>query len=82
VVIPTAAVRQTQQGGKPFAYRVVGNTIDIAPLTLGVIDDAAALAQVLDGLAPGDRVIVGNLGVLGKGMNVEILSAERSGAGR
>jgi RND family efflux transporter MFP subunit len=77
LVIPTAAVRQSQQGGKPFVYRVANNTIDVAPVTLGVVDDVAGSAQVLEGLSPGDRVIVGNLGVLGRGMGVEILSAEQ-----
>lgn len=82
LVIPAAAVRQTQQGGKPFVYRVVNNTIDVANITLGVVDEAAALAQVLDGLAPGDRVIVGNLGALGKGMTVEIIGGENAQSNR
>jgi RND family efflux transporter MFP subunit len=82
LVVPAAAVRQTQQGGKPFVYRVVNNTIDVASITLGVVDEAAALAQVLDGLAPGDRVIVGNLGALGKGMTVEIIGGENTRGSR
>jgi RND family efflux transporter MFP subunit len=82
LVIPAPAVRQAQQGGKPFVYRVVNNTIDVAPITLGVVDEAAALAQVLDGLSPGDRVIVGNIGALGKGMAVEVLGGENTRGSR
>lgn len=77
LVVPTAALRQTQQGGKPFVYRLAGTTLDIAPVTIGVVDDAAGIAQVIDGVAEGDRVVVGNVGALGKGMQVEILGAER-----
>ena len=46
-------------------------------MTIGIVDDAAGIAQVLGGLAEGDRVVVGNVGALGKGMQVEILGAER-----
>ena len=47
-------------------------------LQLGVIDERAGLAEVLDGLAEGDRVVVGNVGALGRGMQVIIAGEEKS----
>jgi membrane fusion protein (multidrug efflux system) len=77
VVVPTAAVRQSADEGKPFVYRVDAGTIDVAPVQLGVVDERAGLAEVLDGLSQGDRVVVGNVGTLGRGMQVIIAGEER-----
>jgi hypothetical protein len=66
-------------------YRVDGhNTVGIAQLQLGVIDERLGKAEVLDGVAAGDRVIVGNVGTLGRGMQVIMLGNEerRPGQGR
>jgi len=84
LVIPTAAVRQSAEDGRPFVYRVAGKLLDIASIQLGVVDDRAGVAEVLDGLAEGDRVIVGNVGALGRGMQIIVAGEERprqSGAG-
>jgi membrane fusion protein, multidrug efflux system len=77
LVVPALAVRQTAEDGKPFVYRVVNGTIDIALIQLGATDDAAGLAEVTDGLQLGDQVIVGNVGTLGRGMKVQIISGSR-----
>ena len=42
-----------------------------------VVDDRAGVAEVLSGLSEGDRVIVGNLGTLGRGMQVIVAGEER-----
>lgn len=77
LVVPSAAVRQSPETGRPFVYRVVGKSLDTAPIQLGIVDDRAGFAEVLDGLAEGDRVIVGNVGTLGRGMQVIIAGEER-----
>jgi membrane fusion protein (multidrug efflux system) len=85
LVIPTSAVRQTASG-KQLAYKIVGGVLDTASVQLGVVDDRAAVAEVISGLTDGDSVISGNVGSLGKGMKVQILSPNagraRGAAGR
>ncbi len=84
IVIPTTAVRQAVSGDKPFVYRIVDDKVDVASIELGVTDEESATAQVVSGLAVGDRIIVGNLGALGRGMPVRVVAAEqgRGGAAR
>ena len=81
IVIPTTAVRQSQGGGQSFVYRIIDDKVDIAPVELGVSDEQAATAQVLSGLAAGDRIIVGNMGALGRGMPVRVVSGEQGRGG-
>jgi membrane fusion protein (multidrug efflux system) len=80
LVVPSAAVRQAPGEGKPYVYRIANRTIDIAQVELGVVDDRVGTTQVLDGLNEGDRVVVGNVGALGRGMQVIIAGEERPGA--
>jgi len=81
ITVPTAAIRQSQEGGHPFAYRLVQRTIDMAPLEVGVVDERLGRAEVVSGLSLGDRVIVGNVGTLGRGMQAVIVGEERGGRG-
>jgi RND family efflux transporter MFP subunit len=80
LVIPTSAVKQTASG-KQLAYKIVKGVLDTASVQLGVVDDRAAVAEVLSGLTDGDSVVSGNVGSLGKGMKVQILSPN-AGRGR
>lgn len=88
LTVPTAAIRQSQEGGQPFAYRVEGRVVNPAPLQVGVIDERLGKAEVVSGLSAGDRVVVGNVGTLGRGMQVVIVGSEsarpggRAGAAR
>jgi membrane fusion protein, multidrug efflux system len=82
LAVPVAALRQSQQGdGKPFVYRLDGRTVNSAPVQLGAVDERLGLAQVTDGLQAGDRVIVGNVGILGRGMQA-IIQGEEQGRRR
>jgi RND family efflux transporter MFP subunit len=73
VVIPNAAVRQAQGNDKPFVYRLDANdALERAPVSVGIVDEAQAIAEIVEGLKPGDRIIVGNVGTLGAGMKVTI----------
>jgi membrane fusion protein (multidrug efflux system) len=77
LAVPTAALRQGQEDGRPFVYRIDGKTLQVAPVQLGAIDEQAGVAQVTEGLQSGDRVVVGNVGTLGRGMQVTIAGAEK-----
>lgn len=80
VVIPSAAVRQAQGNDRPFVYRLgAGDALERAPVSVGIVDDAKAVAEIVDGLAPGDRIIVGNVGTLGAGMKVTIAGGGEAG---
>jgi hypothetical protein len=77
--VPTAALRQSPEDGKPFVYRIDGRTINVAPVQLGAVDERLGIAQVTEGLQVGERVIVGNVGTLGRGMQVTIAGQEPAG---
>lgn len=81
LTVPTAAVRQSQEGGHPFAYRLDARTVNPAPLEVGVIDERLGKVEVVSGLSLGDRVVVGNVGTLGRGMQAVILGEERPRGG-
>jgi membrane fusion protein, multidrug efflux system len=82
VTVPVTAVHQSQGGGRPYVYRIAGRTIDVAPVTIGAADDERGLVQVVEGLNTGDRVVVGNVGTLGRGMQVIIAGEEPGGGAR
>ena len=79
LVVPTTAVRQSADNGRPFVYRLAGRTLDVATVQLGIVDERNGRAEVLQGLAEGDRVVVGNVGTLGRGMQVIVAGEERQG---
>ena len=74
IVIPSAAVKQSAEG-TPFVYRLDGTTLAQVNVQLGIVDEAAGVVQVVSGLSEGDRIIVGNVGSLGKGMQVQVVGA-------
>ncbi|HEX6048815.1 MAG TPA: efflux RND transporter periplasmic adaptor subunit [Gemmatimonadaceae bacterium] len=80
IVIPTSAIRQAQGNDRPFVYRLgAEDALERAPVNVGIVDEAAAVAEIVEGLAPGDRIIVGNVGTLGAGMKVTIAGGGESG---
>jgi len=80
LVIPQSAVRQTatSAGGQIFVWKVAGGTLERADVKLGIVDEARGVVQVTAGLAPGDEIVVGNVGLLGVGMQVQIIGAENA----
>ena len=77
LVVPSSAVRQGQGDGKPYVYRIKGDLLERAPVELGLVDEAQGIAQITQGLALGDKVIVGSVGTVGTGMKVTILGGDR-----
>jgi membrane fusion protein (multidrug efflux system) len=82
LLVPTSALRQAPNGGAPFVYRVAKGVIEHVDIQLGVVDDDAGTAEVLEGLAEGDQIVVGNVGTVGRGMKVQIVTGENQRATR
>ena len=80
LVVPMSAIRLTGDG-QQYVYRLSGKAIDIANVHVGATDDRAGLTEVLSGLSDGDRIIVGNVGTVGRGMQV-IIAGEESRTGK
>lgn len=72
IVIPTSAIRYGQQQNAPFVYRIANDAVEYQPVQLGVVDEAKGVIQILSGIEVGDRVIVGNVGAIGRGVKVRI----------
>jgi RND family efflux transporter MFP subunit len=75
MVVPASALHEGKEGARPFVYRVANNRIDVVEVTPGLTDDAQGVVQILNGISAGDKVVVGNVGMLGKGMQVRMAGA-------
>lgn len=80
LAIPQPAVRQTPGGGSPFVWRLAGGALERVTVQLGVVDETRGMVQLLGGLSAGDRVVVGNVGMLGAGMQVQLIGGEQGGS--
>lgn len=74
IAIPSSAIRQGRDS-LPFVYRIAGKALEQRKVTLGLVDETTGLAEIRQGLAEGDRVIIGNVGTLGAGMQVQVVGA-------
>jgi RND family efflux transporter MFP subunit len=72
VTVPVSAIRYGQNRDEPFIYRIANDLIEHQPVELGVVDEAMGIVQIASGVQPGDRVIVGNVGAIGRGVRVQI----------
>ena len=72
IAVPSAALRQGRDG-LPYVYLINGKSLEQRKVTLGIVDEVSGTAEVREGLKDGDRIVVGNVGTLGAGMNVEIV---------
>ena len=75
LVIPGAAVRQAENGS-PYVYTIEGEVVAQNQVQIGIVDDATGIVEITSGLEEGDRVIVGNVGTLGKGMQVRVVDRD------
>ena len=64
LVVPASSVRE--EIGRNSVYALVDGAVRRRVVTIGPADDADRV-QVLDGLAPGDRIVRANLGTLREG---------------
>ncbi len=77
LVIPVAAVRE--EAGTSSVYALVDGVVRRKPVKTGPAD-AAGRVQVLEGLAPGDRIVRSNLGSLREGAAARVAAAAASPA--
>lgn len=87
IVIPTSAIRYGQQQSAPFVYRIANDAVEYQPIQLGIVDEAKGVIQITSGLEVGDRVVVGNVGAIGRGVKVRVAGgrgdpSSASGSGR
>lgn len=86
LVIPAAALREGKEGGDPVVYRVADGKVSAVQVQVGLRDDARDLVEITSGLAEGEQVISGNVGMLGDGMTVRMAGQGgrdgQGGAGR
>jgi RND family efflux transporter MFP subunit len=82
LAIPRDAIHYSADGSSQYAYRIVNDVIEFAPLKVGVTDDRLGLVEILEGLKPGDRIITGNVGNVGRGMRVSIAGGPDNGGRR
>ena len=75
LVIPGAAIRQSEDGS-PYVYAIEGEAVAQKPVQVGIVDNATGIAEIVSGLEEGDRVIVGNVGTLGRGMQVRVVDRD------
>ncbi len=71
LVLPISALREGEDG-KPFVYKIENEELAVTPVTVGLRDEATGLAQIASGVTEADRVVIGNVGMLGRGMKVRI----------
>ncbi len=81
LAVPRDAVHQSQAGEGKFVYRIAGRAIDVAPVKTGVVDEHLGVVEVVDGLNAGDRIVSGNVGSLGRGMQVTIVGEDTGRGG-
>jgi len=77
LLVPTSALHQTADSGKTYVYRVNTGTVEQVFVNLGIVNDQAALAQITSGLEAGDQVVVGNVGTLAPGTQIQIIGGDR-----
>lgn len=81
MLIPQSAIRQmaSTAGGGTFVWRIEQGELVNTPVRVGIVDEARGLVQVLEGISPGQEIVVGNVGMLGEGMQVQIIGTESQG---
>jgi membrane fusion protein, multidrug efflux system len=78
LLIPTSALHQTADSGRTYVYRVNTGAVEQVDVALGIVNDQAGLAQILSGLVAGDQVVVGNVGTLSPGTQIQIIGGDRA----
>lgn len=77
LVVPISAIRRTRLDDQTFVYVVQSGAIATASVELGATDDARGLVEIRGGISEGDRIVVGNVGTIGRGMQVQLLDTDR-----
>ena len=79
IVLPTSALRYQQAQSGPFVYKIVNDIVEYQPVSVGIVDELIGVAQIVEGLSEGDRVIATNVGAIGRGVKVRFAGAPEEG---
>jgi RND family efflux transporter MFP subunit len=82
IAVPTSAIRHRADGGQAFVYRIAAGVLEQAPVVIGYNDESTGQVEIVEGLKAGDRIIIGNVGTLGRGMKVQIVGGEQQRGAR
>jgi RND family efflux transporter MFP subunit len=77
LVVPLTSVRQSPDE-KPFIWKIQDGKLTRAAVTVGITDETEGVAQVVSGLEAGDRIVVGNVGTVGEGMEANVIGQKDS----
>jgi RND family efflux transporter MFP subunit len=78
LVVPLTSVHQTPEE-KPFIWKIQEGKLTRAPVTVGITDETEGVAQIVSGLKAGDRIVIGNVGTVGEGMEANVIDQKGSG---
>ena len=73
VIIPSSAVRQDQNAGTSYVFRINGETVERTPIEVGLVDEATGIVQVARGIEEGDRVVSGAVNIVAQSARVTII---------
>jgi len=82
LIIPTSALRQEQNTGAPYVFRITGENVERTPVEIGLVDEASGILQVVSGLNEGDRVISSSaINIAQRQAKVLVIGGETSSGG-
>lgn len=76
VIVPSTAVRQDQNTGTSYVFRILGDMVERTPIEVGLVDDASGIVQVNKGVQEGDRVVSGAVNIVAQSAKVTIIGGE------
>jgi membrane fusion protein (multidrug efflux system) len=79
LIVPTAAIKQEQNTGEPYVYKISGEMIERQPVELGLVDEARGIAEITEGLEEGDRIVTGSIATTARSTRVVIVGGETTG---
>jgi multidrug efflux pump subunit AcrA (membrane-fusion protein) len=73
VLVPLSAVRE--ENGETVAWVLEGDTVARRPVKLGLRDPGRGVAEVLEGLKPGERLLRASISNVAPGARVRLVGA-------
>jgi len=80
IIVPTSAIKQDQNSGASYVFRIVDDMVERTTVELGLIDEATGIVQVAKGLQEGDRVVSGAVNIAAQSARITIIGGEDTGA--
>ena len=81
LIVPTTAIKQEQNTGQPYVYKISGENVERQSIQIGLVDEGRGIAEVTEGLKEGDRVVTGSISTTARSTKVIIVGGETPGRG-